>query len=111
MTREEFINRKAIYSRAVSKWGRSCVLVSLVAVVVMLQNPLPSLQVAATFILAVAAPIIVVLVVLGRLAGKLGLGCAHCGQMLVKSKRAEVVLSTGRCPFCQGRIIEDKAQA
>lgn len=111
MTREDFINRKATYSRAASRWGRSCVVLSLVAMVVMLRNPLPSLQVATTFIIAVATPIIVVLVVLGRLAGKLGLGCIHCGRMLVKGKRAEAVLNTGKCPLCQGRIIEDKAQA
>ena len=81
---------------------------AIVAVMIGLRNPLPSLQVGLTFVAAVATPIVVVFVVLGRKLKNLGLACQHCGQSLHKPKPAELVLSTGRCPFCQGQVTEDK---
>lgn len=75
---------------------------------IVLRNPLPSLQVGLTFVAAVATSLVVVFVSFGRLLNKSGLACQHCGQGLHKPKRAELVLRTGKCPFCQGQVFEDK---
>jgi len=111
MTRGEFTKRNAEYSKAVVKWGRPCVLTFLVAVVILLRNPLPSLQTGTIFAIAIASPPILLLVALHRLRSKLGLDCVQCGQGLNKPKRAAIVLNTGKCPFCQSQIIEDKGEA
>lgn len=109
MTRRDIIEKSAAYSRAVTRIGWPCAILSLLAAVAWRLVHSPRDDVNFLFLGAVAAPVATCLIALERLHKRLKVECPHCHNLLSKRRVQQHVFGTGRCPFCRERILDDQA--
>src|SRR5574341_375225 len=107
MTRQDVIEKSTAYNRAVTRYGWPCIVVSLSAMVAWMLNHSERTDLNLLLLVLIGAPIVAFLIPISRVQKRLHLECPHCQLLLFKHKIMQIVLTTGKCPKCKERIIDD----